>query len=195
MTGFHSQHPDNETDNFISPGDTRVIISDGVLLAGILCKKTVGSSAGGVIHVIMHEHGPDVCKWFFNGTQRVVNNWLIFNGFSIGIGDTIADDRTMNEINGILKKAKEDVVKIIAKAHSDALELQPGMTIRESFEAAVLKELNRSFCYNIDVGIILGKVQRNLSRNKIMLNKWSFPAQRFLYQRISNDCLCRSTKR
>lgn len=109
----------------------------------------------------MNEHGPEVCKWFFNGTQRVINNWLIFNGFSIGIGDTIADEKTMTNINEIIKFAKDQVKKIINKAQDNLLESQPGMTIRESFEAgkrrfkiplhiiilllfiAVLKELNR----------------------------------------------------
>lgn len=104
LTGFHSQHPDNELDNDLSPGDTKVVISDGHLVTGILCKRAVGSSAGGIIHVILHEHGTEKCKWFFNGTQRLVNNWLLHTGFSIGIGDTIADEKTMTEINGIIKK-------------------------------------------------------------------------------------------
>ena len=45
MVGFHSAHPDNEgADNDISPGDTKVIIIDGELVAGIICKRTVGAS-------------------------------------------------------------------------------------------------------------------------------------------------------
>jgi DNA-directed RNA polymerase II subunit RPB1 len=46
LIGFHSAHPDNETAES-SPGDTKVVIENGELLAGILCKRTVGSSAGG----------------------------------------------------------------------------------------------------------------------------------------------------
>ncbi|KAJ3088162.1 DNA-directed RNA polymerase II subunit rpb1 [Quaeritorhiza haematococci] len=143
MIGFHSAHPDGETTD-ISPGDTRVYISDGELLCGILCKRTVGSSGGGIIHVVMNEHGPDVAKNFFNGTQRVVNNWLLFHGFSIGIGDTIADRSTMETINKIIAEAKDKVKEIIRTAQEDRLECQPGMTIRESFEAEVRKQLNRA---------------------------------------------------
>lgn len=143
MIGYHYTHPDHENTD-ISPGDTKVIIRDGQVIAGILCKKTVGSTSGGVIHVIMNEYGPDVCKWFYNGTQRVVNNWLIFNGFSIGIGDTIADKSTMVQINSIIKQAKEQVDKVILKAQNDELECSPGLTIRETFEAAVRKNLNTS---------------------------------------------------
>ena len=143
LIGFHSSHPDNE-DTDISPGDTKVIIEDGDLLAGILCKRTVGSSANGIIHTIMNEHGPELAKGFFNGSQLVVNYWLLQNGFSIGIGDTIADRSTMDTINDTIAQAKREVNKIIDKAQKDTLEVLPGMTIRESFESLVNKELNRA---------------------------------------------------
>ena len=143
LIGFHSAHPDNEATD-ISPGDTKVIIEDGELVAGILCKRTVGSSANGIIHTIMNEHGPETAKGFFNGTQVVVNHWLLQNGFSIGIGDTIADRSTMEAINDTIAHAKREVNKIIQKAQTDTLEVLPGMTIRESFESLVNKELNRA---------------------------------------------------
>ncbi|KAI8912631.1 DNA-directed RNA polymerase II largest subunit [Gorgonomyces haynaldii] len=143
MIGFHSTHPDNENTP-ISPGDTRVIIEDGELLAGILCKRTVGTSAGGIIHTSMNEFGSEITKAFFNGTQAVVNYWLLQNGFSIGIGDTIADVQTMTTINDTIAHAKREVNLIIQKAQRNELECQPGMTIRESFESLVNRELNRA---------------------------------------------------
>lgn len=54
LIGFHSAHPDAEVSD-ISSGDTKVIIEDGELIAGILCKRTVGTSANGIVHVIMNE--------------------------------------------------------------------------------------------------------------------------------------------
>jgi len=35
-----------------------------------------------------------------------VNNWLLINGFSVGIGDGIANPETMKDINQIIHKAK-----------------------------------------------------------------------------------------
>ncbi|KAJ1649976.1 DNA-directed RNA polymerase II core subunit rpo21, partial [Dispira simplex] len=139
----HSTHPDNEKTD-ISPGDTKVIIEDGVLLAGIVCKSTVGASEGGLIHIIMLERGPEVCKRFFNGTQLVVNYWFLHNGFSIGIGDTIADPRTADHITQTISIAKQHVDEIILTAQQDQLECLVGMSIRESFEAKVNQELNRA---------------------------------------------------
>jgi DNA-directed RNA polymerase II subunit RPB1 len=144
IEGYHSQHNDDERDPDISTGDTKVIIQEGELIAGILCKKTVGASGGGVIHVTSMEHGPEAAKQFFHAAQLVVNYWLLQNGFSIGIGDTIADQDTMDAIVNSITKAKAEVAKIIEKAQCNKLDPLPGMTIRETFEAKVKSELNKA---------------------------------------------------
>lgn len=36
----------------------------------------------------------------------MINNWLLIEGHSIGIGDTIADPQTYIEIQDTIKKAK-----------------------------------------------------------------------------------------
>jgi DNA-directed RNA polymerase II subunit RPB1 len=143
LVGFHSTHPDHETGD-VSVGDTKVVIEDGQLVTGILCKRTVGSSAGGLVHVIFMEHGPTVCRDFFNDCQTVVNYWLLQEGFSVGIGDTVADSETMETINTTIATAKESVRKIIIQAREKRLNCLPGLTLRESFEAEVNKVLNRA---------------------------------------------------
>ncbi|ORZ39137.1 hypothetical protein BCR44DRAFT_125950, partial [Catenaria anguillulae PL171] len=140
---FHSTHPDGETD-LLSPGDTRVIVEDGELIAGIVCKKTVGTAAGGLVHVSWMEHGPEAAKALLNGCQTIVNYWLLHNGFSVGIGDTVADDATTDLINKMIYDARQRVNEIIAEAQSDKLERQTGMTLRETFEANVNRTLNEA---------------------------------------------------
>ncbi|KAJ1950344.1 DNA-directed RNA polymerase II core subunit rpo21, partial [Linderina macrospora] len=140
---FHSTHPDDET-TWISPGDTRVIIENGELLCGIVCKKTIGATDGGLIHTIFNEFGPEVTRHFFDGTQRVINNWFQHNSFSIGIGDTIADDSTMETVGTIIRECYERVDELIRNAQEDKLECMPGMTLKESFENKVNGELNRA---------------------------------------------------
>ncbi|CAG8470140.1 13405_t:CDS:2 [Ambispora gerdemannii] len=139
--GFHAGHPEKEPPGN-SPGDTQVLIEDGQVLCGIICKKTVGTSPQGLIHVIMNELGPEAAKKFLNGCQTIVNYWLLQHGFSIGIGDTIADKETMDTITSTIGAAKSRVQEIILKAQQDNLKCEPGMTIRESFEHHVNKELN-----------------------------------------------------
>ena len=143
LVAFHSAHPDKEFTD-ISPGDTKVIVENGVLICGIICKKTIGSSAGGLIHVIRNEYGPMITCNFFNGVQAVVNYWLLQSGFSVGIGDTVADRSTIDSINNAIVLSKQRVKQIIIKAQQNQLACNPGMSLRESFESEVNKELNRA---------------------------------------------------
>ena len=134
---------DNDPHDF-SVEDTGVRIEKGELITGILCKKTLGSGGGGLIHVIWEEWGPTAARGFVSQVQWLLNYWLLQHGFTIGISDTIADDGTMNSINDTITKAKQDVKEVIALAQTNALELQPGMTMQQSFEQKVNQILNKA---------------------------------------------------
>ncbi|XVE87489.1 hypothetical protein DITRI_Ditri18aG0121500 [Diplodiscus trichospermus] len=136
-------HSETES-GFITPGDTQVRIEKGELLSGTLCKKTLGTSSGSLIHVIWEEVGPDAARKFLGHTQWLVNYWLLQNAFSIGIGDTIADAATMEKINETISTAKEEVKKLIVKAQNKDLEPEPGRTMMESFENKVNQVLNKA---------------------------------------------------
>ena len=136
-------HKDGEPEDF-SPGDTQVLIEKGELLTGTLCKRTVGAGGGGLIHVIWEEHGPHAARSFLNQTQLLVNYWLLQHSFSVGIGDTIADEATMHTINATIGKAKLDVKDLIKQAQEKRLEAQPGRTMQESFESKVNQVLNKA---------------------------------------------------
>lgn len=53
LTRTSAWHSESETGN-ITPGDTLVRIEKGELLSGTLCKKTLGTSSGSLIHVIWY---------------------------------------------------------------------------------------------------------------------------------------------
>ncbi|XP_066139223.1 DNA-directed RNA polymerase II subunit RPB1 [Euwallacea fornicatus] len=145
MIRTHSTHPDDEDDGpykWISPGDTKVMVENGELVMGILCKKSLGASAGSLLHICFLELGHEVCGRFYGNIQTVINNWLLLEGHSIGIGDTIADPMTYLEIQKAIKKAKEDVIEVIQKAHNMELEPTPGNTLRQTFENQVNRILN-----------------------------------------------------
>jgi DNA-directed RNA polymerase II subunit RPB1 len=84
----------------------QVLIEDGELISGIICKKTVGASSGSLLHVVFMEQGWSECGEFYGNIQTVVNNWILIEGHTIGIGDTIADPQTYQEIQMTIKKAK-----------------------------------------------------------------------------------------
>lgn len=121
--------------------DDGLLVHEGELMFGLLKKKNVGASGGGIIHIIFNELGSDAAMAFFNGCQRVVNYWLLHNGFSIGIGDTIPDLPTIEEISKAITKQKMVVADLTTQATKNELESLPGMNVRETFESLVSKAL------------------------------------------------------
>ncbi len=83
---------------------TQVLVQNGDLVTGTLCKKSLGTSGGSLIHIIWLEHGPEAARAFLSQYQYLTNYWLLHHGFSLGIGDTVADPKTMNLINDIINK-------------------------------------------------------------------------------------------
>ena len=143
----HGQHPDDEDKGpfkWISPGDTKVLVENGRLLSGILCKRTLGTSAGSLAHIVFMECGHDIAGKLYYHIQLVVNNWLMLEGHSIGIADTIADQTTYETIQATIKKAKNEVHKVIERAHRDDLEPSPGNSLRQTFENMVNGLLNNA---------------------------------------------------
>ncbi|KAK5100604.1 DNA-directed RNA polymerase II core subunit rpo21 [Lithohypha guttulata] len=131
-------------EHWISPNDEDVIIQQGQLVLGMLAKKHVGAGAGGVIHLIFNQNGHEAAMAFFNGAQVVVNYWLLHNGFSIGIGDTIPDPGTVQKVQNAVSKQKAIVEKTTQLAYNNKLEPLPGMNVRQTFESQVMSDLNKA---------------------------------------------------
>ena len=140
--GVNYFRQDGQKPDPLPTNDSGVLIEDGEILYGIIEKKAVGASSGGIVHIVFRERGPEACRDFIGGIQKVVNYWLLHNGFSIGIGDTVPDPDTQQNIVDLVADAKRLVKETIELAHMDGLESEPGMTMRESFENTVSNFLN-----------------------------------------------------
>lgn len=113
-------------------------------MSGIVDKNTVGNSSGGIVHLLWMEIGPEAARLFLSRVQVLVNNYLLVRGFSIGIMDTIVDEKTTNSVQTTLMNAKEEVAKTIREARSGTMKLQPGRGLMETFEHKVNEILNKS---------------------------------------------------
>ena len=80
-----------------------VVIVNGILLAGVLTKQTLGTSSGGIIDSLYRIHGAGIAVRFMSDIQRMVNEWLMLRGFSVGIGDCVlgrdGNDRVQERID------------------------------------------------------------------------------------------------
>ena len=75
-----------------------ILIQNRQLLTGVVCKKTVGTSSGGLIHVLWLNLGPDVARDFLDRLARMMSQWLTSRGFSVGIGDTVVPETIKENI-------------------------------------------------------------------------------------------------
>ncbi|CAI2386343.1 unnamed protein product [Moneuplotes crassus] len=156
--------PGDKEDPWSNLKDNRIIIKKGELISGIICKKTVGDKAGGIIHIVTNDQGPEAARDFLSRAQRLINNWLLNFGHTVGVQDTIAENRVLEQIAVTLSKAKEKVKLKLLKAQDGRLKCQPGKDMLETFEAKVNKTLN-------DARNEAGKLARNSLdvSNKIIL--------------------------
>ena len=89
-----------------------VIIRAGHLIAGRLCKATVGPTAGGVIHIMALDFDGRITCNFISDIQRVINAWLLIEGFSVGISDCMIDKSTSNSIQRKIQQTMSKVNRI-----------------------------------------------------------------------------------
>jgi DNA-directed RNA polymerase II subunit RPB1 len=99
---------------FLEDGEGYVQVSCGELLCGALCKKMLGTSSGGLIHVIYNDFGPDEAVNFISDAQRILVNYMVRRGFSVGIADCLIGQEPEDNISRLLKQTKEQGLLVSA---------------------------------------------------------------------------------
>jgi DNA-directed RNA polymerase II subunit RPB1 len=69
--------------------DKLVIVRNGEILAGRLCKQTVGNSSGGIVQALWKQNGPWAAAKFVGDAQRILMNWLRHDTVCISIRDCL----------------------------------------------------------------------------------------------------------
>lgn len=96
--------------------DGHLLIHDGELLRGTLCKQTLGNTAGGIVHVAAVYVSNEAAVRALSDLQRVLNKFLITEGFSIGIRDCVCSPAIHRKVTTILEAAERHVGAIEATA-------------------------------------------------------------------------------
>uniref|UniRef100_A0A6C0JS58 DNA-directed RNA polymerase n=1 Tax=viral metagenome TaxID=1070528 RepID=A0A6C0JS58_9ZZZZ len=129
---------------WLSEEDTKVIIRNGQLLCGTLCKKTLGPINSSLIHIVALDFDDNISSTFYSNIQKIVNNWLLIRGHTIGIEDIIVDYPTHKIISETIRKAKKEVLENIDQVKRGELLAAPGNTIEQTFENKVNLILNEA---------------------------------------------------
>lgn len=93
-----------DASNVMDQNEGFIIITRGELIAGSLCKKLLGTSSGGLIHVIYNDFGPDAAIRFISDAQRILVEYLLIRGFSVGIKDCFVPKVTQHRISTLMEE-------------------------------------------------------------------------------------------
>lgn len=92
--------------------DPPVIIKNGIIISGRLCKHSLGTSYGSLVHRLWLEFGPDRCAHFLSDSQRLINRWLMWRGFSVRLRDCEPPEGVEWKVHNLIRFGEEKVRKI-----------------------------------------------------------------------------------
>jgi len=128
---------DKKQENFIK-------IREGVIEQGIFDKDVFSKPSKGIIHVTFKDYGSTDTVNFIDAMQNTIEQFLVYNGFSVGISDLIADEDTRRQMDEIVKKRKAAIENILLQIHMDLFDNNTGKSNRQEFEDKVFTELNKA---------------------------------------------------
>jgi DNA-directed RNA polymerase II subunit RPB1 len=138
--------------DLINYSDNRVVISNGKLEKGVMGDNILNQK---IIYFSWDKHGLDTTRDFFNNSQRLTANWLLLNGFTVGLGDATTKKEILDDVLVYTETKKMEINKMITE-----MENNPETIDAETFEQNLLSTLVASN------GDIIKKVYDHLSKNE-----------------------------
>jgi DNA-directed RNA polymerase II subunit RPB1 len=117
----------DDPDNFVK-------IKQGEITQGLIDSSVYMSSGKGIIHTLYNDYGSKDTSMFLDSLQRVVEDYLVLDGFSVGISDLVADDETAKSIQKVIEDCKKKIEEIQFQVHTDIFENNTGKTNQQEFE-------------------------------------------------------------
>ena len=139
--------------NSINIINDKYTIENGILKKGTLNKSLMGGKEQGLIHIIYNDLGQDECELFLNNVQNLITKFMLIYGYSIGIGDLIANNKTTIDISEIIKNKKKEVIEIIENIHNNTFINESSKDNNTQFEIQILKSLNQAIGNAGNIGI------------------------------------------
>mgnify|MGYP000149051844 CR=1 FL=1 len=112
-------------------------IKNGQLIEGRLSKDMLGAKKkNNLVQLIWDGYGVDETKKFIDNTQRLINNFNLWHGFSVGIGDIIVPDEVHKQIEVKFQTKQLEVEQLITE-----IENNPDIMQSEVLEHKVFSNL------------------------------------------------------
>ena len=125
--------------------DNMVKIRDGMIQQGGIVDDDVLNKTGvGVVHTTYNDFGPMAAVNLLDSVQSTIEAYLIMSGFSVGLSDLVADDKTLTTMNEIVQQRKKEIDEIVLQVHMDLFDNNTGKTNQDEFESQVFGKLNKA---------------------------------------------------
>jgi DNA-directed RNA polymerase beta' subunit/intein/homing endonuclease len=121
---------------------SKLTIEQGMITKGQLTSGVYMEPGKGVVHILYNDYGPKETTMFLDSLQRVIEDYLVLNGFSVGISDLVADDKTTENIKKTIEDCKKKIEDLQLQVHSDLFENNTGKTNQQEFEDQAYSILN-----------------------------------------------------
>merc|ERR1711871_40842 len=118
-------------------GDTLFEIKNGIIKKGKLDKSSLSYKKNSIIHYIWDKFGADKTRKFIDDTQRLILNYLMMSGQTVGFGDTLIDDKLLDNIRSIINTKTLEINHQITEMENDSTLLDIGL-----FEDTMTGDLN-----------------------------------------------------
>ena len=133
-----------DSDKDSKDSDSYVRIKQGDIQQGVVDSDVYMKPSKGIIHVTYNDCGPKETVDLLDALQNTVENFLVLNGFSVGISDLVADEETKQEIDAKIQERKKQVEQVILQVHMDLFDNNTGKTNQQEFEDQVFGILNKA---------------------------------------------------
>jgi DNA-directed RNA polymerase II subunit RPB1 len=138
-----------EKTNEKHPDEPTVKIWRGVLYEGTLDKSVLGSSHNALHQVLHKEYGAVVAAHFIDCIQFSTNNYLLIDGFTVGLGDCLIPQEVNSD--GITKE--EEIRDVVQKCYIEAEGIKQSTVHPGICEIRVNAALNKAK----DIGLRIAK--------------------------------------
>jgi DNA-directed RNA polymerase II subunit RPB1 len=125
--------------------ENMVKIRNGVIQPGGIVDDDVLNKTGvGVVHTTYNDFGAFAAVDLLDSVQSTIEAYLVMSGFSIGLSDLVADDKTLTTMNDIVQQRKKEIDEIVLQVHMDLFDNSTGKSNQDEFESQVFGKLNKA---------------------------------------------------
>lgn len=125
-----------------SDTDNRVVVRDGQVLQGMLDAKSFKAPTRGLVHSVYNDKGPATLTAMLDNTQKLVCDWLVLSGFSVGVSDLVMSRDLRDGIAQRVLEMRRRVQSKIQDVHAGRFENKSTRDDGEQFEHDITEAMS-----------------------------------------------------